>query len=239
VNAHSISVVIPAYQAEGYIGEAIESIFAQTLSPAEVIVVDDGSTDSTADVASGFDGVTLLRQPNRGPSAARNAGYEISTGDLLAFHDADDLMEPRKLELQAAYLESHADCGCVVGRQRVRIEGASEMPFWARGKILRLNNALGEQTAPPNGEGSAHTMTMVVRREAFLAVGPFEEEMRMAEDIDWIFRALELGIGVDVLDDIVLVRRIHADNMTHDEEEAARMLFVAFKRRMDRRRSRG
>jgi len=233
----AISVVIPAFEAESYIGKAIESVLAQTLPADQVIVVDDGSSDSTAAIASGYDGVNVIRQANRGPSAARNAGFAICTGDLLAFHDSDDLMEPRKLELQASYLASHPGCGCVVGRQRVKIEDGSKKPFWARGKILRLNNALGEQTSPPDGEGSAHTMTMLVRREAFLVVGPFDEEMRMAEDIDWIFRALELGIGVDVLYDSVLVGRIHAHNMTHNEEEAARMLFVAFKRRMDRRRT--
>ncbi|HET9121565.1 MAG TPA: glycosyltransferase family A protein [Solirubrobacterales bacterium] len=237
MNDPAVSVIIPAFEAECYIGDAIESALAQTLPPDEVIVVDDGSTDSTPEIASGYEGVRVIRQENRGPSAARNAGFAASTGELIAFHDSDDLMEPRRLELQASYLAAHRGCGCVVGRQRVKIEEGSKKPFWARGKILRLNNPLGEQTAPPDGEGSAHTMTMLVRRGSFLAVGPFDEEMQMAEDIDWIFRALELEIGVDVLDDIVLVRRIHADNMTHNEKEAARMLFVVFKRRMDRRRA--
>ena len=235
----AISVVIPAFEAESYIGDAIESVLAQTLPATEVIVVDDGSSDSTSAIASGYEGVNVVRQANRGPSAARNTGFAVCTGELVAFHDSDDLMEPRKLELQASYLAAHPACGCVVGRQRVKIEKGSKMPFWARGRILRLNNPLDDQTAPADGEGSAHTMTMLVRRDAFISVGPFDEEMRMAEDIDWIFRALELEIGVDVLDDIVLVRRIHADNMTHDEEQAGHMLFVAFKQRMDRRRAEG
>jgi glycosyltransferase involved in cell wall biosynthesis len=237
VSASSISVIIPAFEAESYVGDAIESVLAQTLPPEEVIVVDDGSTDSTAEVASGYEGVRVIRQANRGPSAARNTGFAASKGGLIAFHDADDLMPPGKLEVQAGYLSEHPGCGCVIGRQQVMTEAGSPAPFWARG-VPPLGNEAGDKRERQQ-QNLIHMMTMLVRREAFERVGPFDEEMRLAEDIDWVFRAQELRIGVEVIDDVVLIRRIHDANMTHDEEQAGHMLFVAFKQRMDRRRTEG
>jgi glycosyltransferase involved in cell wall biosynthesis len=238
VTSTAVSVVIPAYEAEAYIGDALESVFAQTLRPLEIIVVDDGSTDSTSEIAGGFDEVKVIRQANSGPAAARNAGFAVATGDLVTFHDSDDLMPPRKLEIQAGFLSEHPSCGCVIGRQRVITEEGSPVPFWARG-VPPLGNELGDNPASQERKGMIHMMTMLVRREAFERVGPFDVQMRMAEDIDWLFRAQELEIGVEVIDDVVLIRRIHGDNMTHDEEQAGRMLFVAFKQRMDRRRAAG
>jgi glycosyltransferase involved in cell wall biosynthesis len=237
VSPPAISVVIPAFNEERYIGEAIESVLAQTLPPDEVIVVDDGSTDATAEVAAGYDGVRVLSQPNRGLGAARNAGFAETSGDLLAFHDADDLMTPEKLERQVAYLEAHPACGIVLGRQSLRVEEGADLPFWARGEALPHEAELAGRFALPDGDGTVHTMTMLVRRDAFLAVGPFDEELRIAQDLDWLFRAFEEGVGVDLADDMVLVRRIHSASLTQDDERTRHELFVAFKKRMERRRA--
>jgi glycosyltransferase involved in cell wall biosynthesis len=97
----TVSVVIPAYNAEAYLREALDSVFAQTRPPDEVVVVDDGSTDRTSEVAASYgDRVRLLRQPNRGEAAARNAGVLAARGALIAFLDADDTWLPRYLESQ-------------------------------------------------------------------------------------------------------------------------------------------
>jgi len=87
-----VSVVIPAYQAEAFLGEAIESALAQTYAPLEVVVADDGSTDRTAEVAASYPEIRLLRLSHRGQAAARNIGVAASEGEMVAFHDADDVM---------------------------------------------------------------------------------------------------------------------------------------------------
>ncbi|HUC07767.1 MAG TPA: glycosyltransferase family A protein, partial [Solirubrobacterales bacterium] len=94
-----VSVVIPAFDAERFLGESIESVLAQTYAPLETIVVDDGSNDGTVAVASAYSEVTVIEQANAGPSAARNRGFAASSGDFIAFQDADDLMTPDKLEV--------------------------------------------------------------------------------------------------------------------------------------------
>ena len=108
----TISVVIPTYNYGRFIAEAIRSVFDQTLLPSEVIVVDDGSTDNTADIVREFrEVVKYVRQENAGVCAARNRGVLESTGELIAFLDADDIWEPTKLELQAAKFEADAAIG--------------------------------------------------------------------------------------------------------------------------------
>lgn len=110
--APTVSVVIPAFNAAGTLDAALDSVFSQTFEPFEVIVVDDGSSDATADVASARAGrVQLIRQPNSGPGAARNAGLRASRGELVAFLDADDLWLPEKLAAQVAYFDTYPETG--------------------------------------------------------------------------------------------------------------------------------
>lgn len=123
--------MIPAYNAEPFLGDAIESVLSQTRPPDEFFVIDDGSTDGTVAVARRYPAVTLITQPNRGPAAARNRGIAESEGELISFHDADDLMHPTKLAMQAAALEQNPGLGCVMTRQEVLLEEGAELPFWS------------------------------------------------------------------------------------------------------------
>ena len=101
------SVVIPAYNAAAFIGNAIESVLAQTCKPLEVIVVDDGSSDNTPAIVESYgDPVRLIRQTNSGPGAARNHGVRLATGDFIGLLDADDTWLPDKIERQAELIES-------------------------------------------------------------------------------------------------------------------------------------
>ena len=124
-----VSVIIPAFNAARYIGEALESVFAQTLPADEVIVIDDGSTDDTVSEATRFP-VKLLSQKNRGSAAARNAGVHASRGGLLAFLDADDLWMRDKLKLQRAFLDSQRQSEAVFGMVRNFI--SPELPAQVR-----------------------------------------------------------------------------------------------------------
>jgi glycosyltransferase involved in cell wall biosynthesis len=231
-----VSVVIPAYNAERYLGEAIESVLAQTYEPVETIVVDDGSADRTAEIARSYDDVTVIAQENGGPAAARNRGFAACNGELVAFLDADDAMTPDKLEIQAGRLLTDEGAEMVVGEQDVIVEPGAELPFWHGGSEARI----GVPTRPPDlaGEPLIHPMTMVIRREAFDLVGEFDPAMCPAEDLDWVLRAAEAEIEIVRLPTVVLERRVHPDSLTQDLEASRRALFRAFKARIERHRAR-
>ncbi len=236
VDGPLISVVIPAFESEAWVGEAIESSLEQSYSPVEVIVVDDGSADDTAKVAGGYPDVTLLRQPNSGPSAARNRGFRASAGEMIAFHDADDIMPPDKLAIQAGLLLERPEVGIVVGEQELVIEEGAELPFWdERSEVPTVTPARPPEFAD---EPMIHPMTMLMRRRVFELVGGYNESLRHAEDLDWLLRARELEVEVHRLDRVVLRRRVHPGSLTQDSIAARTGLLRAFKLRIDRHRAR-
>ncbi len=231
-----VSVVIPAYNSERYLGEAIESVLAQTYAPVETIVVDDGSSDDTAAVARSFPEVELIAQENAGPAAARNRGFAASRGELLAFHDSDDLMTPDKLAVQVREMLADPAIGCVLAEQELLVEAGAELPFWAEGtKVPTVMPARPEELAD---EPDVHTMTMVVRREVFERVGGFDEEMRTAEDFDWLLRAAEDGVEFARLPRVLLKRRVHPTSLTQDAAAGRAGHFLALKKRIERHRAR-
>ena len=112
----AVSVIIPSYNCEPFLAEAIESVFAQTYRPKEVIVVDDGSTDQTAAIARSYKEVQYIYQANQGPAIARNNGIATARGDFIAFIDHDDMWLPNKLEVQIEYLLEHPYVGLSICR---------------------------------------------------------------------------------------------------------------------------
>jgi glycosyltransferase involved in cell wall biosynthesis len=176
-----ISVIIPAYNAEQYIRTAIESCLNQTCAPIEIIVVDDASTDGTAAVAESFPSpVRVIRLPeNMGVSVARNRGVEASTGDWIAFLDADDWFFPEKLEHQRRCLLEHEQAVLIYTGFRIVTVDASESDgrFFSPREIwpmLRYRNRL-------------LLSTVAVRRDAFDDVEGFDPALRVAQDWDlWL-----------------------------------------------------
>lgn len=116
--AELVSVIVPCYQQAQYLGEAIESVLAQTYPHLEVVVVDDGSTDNVGAIASRYPGVRCIREPNSGPAAARNAGIRNSNGDFLVFLDADDRLLPNGVEAGVRALEARPECAAAIGTYR-------------------------------------------------------------------------------------------------------------------------
>lgn len=221
------SVVIPVCNCEKYIGPALESVRAQTRRVEEVIVVDDGSTDSTADVVESFPEVILLRQANQGPSAARNLGIAHASGDYLAMLDGDDIWPSDRQEILAGRLDEDPAVDLVIGTQRLLVEEGAELPHWVPPGDLESI----DQDLLPRGLG-----VFVARRSAFEAVGAYDETMLHAEDTDWLLRSQDLGVPWAVISDVVLVRRIHGANLTYDAEAQRRAMFDVLQKRMARRR---
>lgn len=231
-----VSVVIPAFNAERFLGEAIESVLAQDYSPLETIVVDDGSSDGTAATVRSYPEVKLIVQENAGPAAARNRGFTASRGEFVAFHDADDTLPPEKLSVQVGEMLADPAIGCVLAKQELLIEEGAELPFWAEGSnVPTVMPAKPEELAD---EPDVHTMTMVVRRETFEQVGGFDEEMRAAEDVDWMLRAAEQGIEIRRLPRVLLHRRVHLASLTQDAAAGRAGHFLALKKRIERHRAR-
>lgn len=201
----SISCVIPAFNAERYLGEALESVLGQTLPPDEVIVVDDGSTDGTADVAARYaDRILYLRQDNAGQAAARNHGVEVASGKLLAFQDADDLWHPEKLARQAARFEARPELD--VSLTHIR-------NFW-ESELAREEEAMADHIlASPKLPGYT-CQTMMVSRRGLERIGPFNAALRFGEDIEWFMRAREAGVVLELLPDVLVRRRFHPGNLT-------------------------
>lgn len=207
----TVSVVIPAYNAATFLGEAIESVFAQDGPAREVIVVDDGSTDATGAVAASFAEVRVIAQANGGIAAARNTGLREASAPVVAFLDADDIWPAGRLAgLHAALTsEVHAVFGQAVQ--------------FGEGR---------EETAP---QPALLAGTMLIRREAVARIGDFDEAVKMGEFVDWWARAEEAGVRWRQIPDVVLRRRIHGTNtgivQAANRVDYARVLRAALERR--------
>jgi glycosyltransferase involved in cell wall biosynthesis len=229
-----VSVVIPAFEAEDFLGEAIESVLAQTYSPIELIVVDDGSEDRTAEVAGSYPEVRLLRRANGGQAAARNSGFEASSGEFITFHDADDVMLPRRIELQVEHLRANSGVGAVLGGQELIFEDGAEAPFWMQ--VADGASAASGERAGRAKAGGVHTVTVLLRREAFEQIGGYDEAMSHGEDVDLLLRLREAWIGVTVLDQPLVRRRIHPAGMTQAPDSERHALVNIFRARIERKR---
>ena len=211
-----VSVVIPVFNGERFLREAVQSVLDQQYAPLEIIIVDDGSTDGTATVARSLPAtVRYLHQPNQGPAAARNRGIEQAQGGLIAFADADDLWPPAKLELQLPYLINDPGVEIVMGRVQLLSEtGLTESAF------------------------SVNLGCAVIRKSVFYRVGLFDETMRYSEDVDWFMRARESGAAIMTIDAVTLFYRQHEQNMTRGKSTSELNVLKALKRSLDRRRER-
>lgn len=205
-----ISVIVPVFNGESYLGEALASIRAQDHRPLEILVIDDGSTDRTAGIAKGLDDVRYHRQERSGPGAARNRGVDLAKAGLLTFLDADDVWLPGKLSRQIAALEGETEA---VFTHAIQFRG-------------------DEQSEARAGYFPG---TMLIRRAAFLRVGYFAVDHSVRETFEWHARAIEAGLRYRLLPDVLYRRRIHSTNRGITEPNLRGYLEV-LKASLDRRR---
>jgi glycosyltransferase involved in cell wall biosynthesis len=221
-----ISTIMAAYNNERYVAEALESVLAQTLPADEIIIVDDGSTDSTPDILRGFaTRARIMRQERCGPARALNVATASSTSDAFAFLDCDDLWRPEKLQLQRAALLADKNLEAVFGavQQFVSPELTS--------------NTARKYVLPDGPQPGISKNALLIRRDAFERIGPFEETNRASDFFEWYARANVLGLRWGMLPEVVALRRQHPENAgrllrstQHSE------ILLALKRSLDLRR---
>jgi len=204
----TISVVIVVFNGERYLRQAIESALDQTCPPHEVVVIDDGSTDSTPEIVRSFgDKVIYKVQQNQGPSAARNVGSEVSTGEWIAYLDADDYWLPTKLEQQIAVVQRDPSVGFIyTGRTQVYEDGRSVIipakdPRWTK-RRLRFRNPMFPTT--------------VLMRRSLALQHPWDVSLRSSVDW-WFFYQLSKVTEFAVIPGTTAIYRVHAESLTHKD----------------------
>jgi glycosyltransferase involved in cell wall biosynthesis len=222
-----VSVMIGVYNAAPYLAEAIESVFAQSYRPLELIVVDDGSDDGSAEVAKGYgDRLTYVYQENAGNGAARNQAVELASGALFAFLDADDRFVAKKLDQQWEQLAADGTLDVVFGHVQEFVSPE-----------LTDEQRRGVRAPAPEPSPWTAPNLMLIRRESFMKVGPFSDSLRVGVTVDWYARATEAGLRMLMLPDVVLERRLHLTNNGLRERDSRAQYMHVLKAALDRRRA--
>ena len=208
--APAVSVIIPSYNSAAYLSDAIDSVLNQTVAPLEVIVVDDGSTDETAQILERHRGrIVAITQENRGLSGARNRGIAAARGELIAFLDADDIWLPGKLEKQVACLAEHPTAGMV----------HSELFWWdeqtgeRHRRDCRRHEFAGSCYKEFFLRAGIIPSTAIVRRECLEKVGDFDEAIRRptTQDYDLSLR-IARDYEIAYVDEPLILYRLHESN---------------------------
>ena len=220
-----VSVMIPVYNCEQYLAEAIESIVDQTYSTIEIIVVDDGSTDGTGEmVKQSFPSVRYCYQDKAGTGAARNRGIAMAQGSFFAFLDADDLWLKDKLTIQMAAFHNNPETEIVFGH--VKQFHSPELDESTK-NIIHCPDEVMPGFLP---------CTMLIKRDSFFHVGLFETSWQVGQDVSWIMRAKEQGLRMIMLQDLVYMRRLHKNNKGITQRHFIKDRVRILKASIDRRR---
>lgn len=222
----SVTVVVPLYNAAAFIGAAIESILAQTVPVTEIVVVDDESSDDSASIAGGYSGVRVIRKDHSGAADTINRGVSEAQGEYLTFLDADDLWSSDKLEKQLALLLAPQPPDLVFGH--AQNFHSPELEEEVRRSIY----------CPPDPMEGYVAGTLMARRDDITRVGLFDPALKIGYMVDWYGRAQDLGLTTVLHPDVLLRRRLHADNLSRREPARRPDFARALKAVLDRRRAR-
>lgn len=225
-----ISVIVPVFNRERMVREALGSVAAQTRRPDEILLIDDGSGDNSGDAAKMFSGVTLIRQENRGVGAARNRGIENATGDYIAFLDSDDLWEREKLEHQEHFMNTHP-----------------EIPLCHTDEAWYRNGRFVNQKRYHRKEGGfifvrslerclISPSAVMIRRDLFPVVGLFDETFTVCEDYDlWLRITADHPVGF-VDEPLTVKRGGHGDQLSRKLDTMDRFRIRAIEKQLNRGR---
>jgi glycosyltransferase involved in cell wall biosynthesis len=208
-----LSVIIPVYNSAFFIEEALRSVVSIVPPQSEILVIDDGSTDQTAEIIKGMGHkIRYFYKENGGPSSARNLGLKYSKGKYIGFLDADDIWPDDKIIRQLGYLESNQNIDLVWGHT---------LPF---GLNSQQHKALF----------SAYLGAALFRKSAFNKTGYFDEQLLFGEDIDWYLRAKEAGLEINIENETALHYRLHTHNSTNNVALRNAYTVKFLKKKLDR-----
>jgi len=199
---------MPAYNAEKYVCEAMDSVFQQAYQPLEFIIINDGSTDDTEATIEQYinqhplsDHIQFHKQINNGVAATLNRGVSLARGQYIAFIDADDIWEPNKLSKQMAVIKKQPDLDMVFGHAQQFY--SPELTKAERGKMR----------CPTSKEPATLQTAMLIKASSLQKLDGFNERWRKGHFLDWFSRAREKGLKYVTLPDVVYRRRLHTSNM--------------------------
>ncbi len=224
-----VSVIIPTRNRAHLLSEAIESVLTQTFWDFELIIVDDGSTDRTAEVVAGYDDrrIVYYAQEKQERGAARNRGVGVSQGKYITFLDDDDWYLPRKLDVQAGYLNMHPEVGMVISGWD-RVNEARELVRMERPWLHHPQPVLKDWLFA----AMAHVAAVLMRRSWFEQVGGFNDDLAPAEDTHLWFKLAEVGCPIGWVKEVVFTQRLHSSNsvrnMAHVKHGKIAMLETIF-----------
>ena len=223
-----VSCIVPVFNGERFLGDTLDSIFAQAYRPIQVIVTDDGSTDGTANVVASYgETIEFIRQSNRGPASARNQGLSAANGEFIAFLDADDLWRPEKLTRQVARLVADVSIDYSVSHV---------LNFW-EDEVREESEHLKEHPRAQPIAGYV-TGTLLARRRIFDEIGCFNEKLAHGDATEWFLRARTEGRRGELMEEVLLLRRLHESNRSRERATKSRDEFLnILKSTLDQRRS--
>ena len=198
-----VSVIIPVYNGEDFLAEAIQSILNQDYSNYEIWVMDNGSTDRTREVAQSFPQVQYRYSPIPNVAMAYNQGISLSNGDYIAFLDRDDIWVPHKLTRQVQFLEQEKEHGAVVGLQKIYLQPGYKKPHWLKQAMLETPQFAYLPSA------------LMIRRQTFSIIGCFNPAFPFCSDTAWFFKAKYEGVKVGMIEEVLIHRRIHSENTSN------------------------
>jgi glycosyltransferase involved in cell wall biosynthesis len=220
-----VSAIVPVYDGERYLAEALDSVLAQRCPPTELVVIDDGSTDGSAAVVTRYPRARYHRRDHRGIAASRNRGVALTRAPFIAFLDADDVWTVDKLGAQLAAFAADPGLDIVAGH----VEQFHSPD---------LEPALARAIHCPSGALPGYAFgAMLIKRSAFDRVGQVATDREKAECVDWCLRATDLGLRIRVLPEVVLRRRLHRTNHGLVHRGAIGDYARALKDSLDRRRT--
>ncbi len=227
MSAPKVCAIVPVHDGAAFLDQALRSVAEQDYPALEIIVVDDGSGDDSAEIARRHRGVRVIQQENQGVAVARNTGITASDAELLAFLDQDDLWMPGKLEAQVRRLLIDPGLGYVLGQQILMLEPGTAPPPWIAAALFERHHV------------GYFPGTLVARRWAFECVGLFAPAAPPAEGADWFARANDAGVAMAIVPEVVLAKRIHAHNQSRDLHDVQGAVLRALRRSIDRKRAKG
>ena len=218
-----VSVIICVFNDEAFLADAIDCVISQDYPNIELIVIDDGSHDSSAELAKSYQQVRLVsHSDNQGLPAARNTGIQSASGEYIAFLDADDRWPETKISTQVKFHQEHPESKFSYTLERFFFEDMQEQPNWSKKPVFQEDHV------------AYCAGSMLFHRSLFEIVGLFNPEYRNGDGTEWSFRAKDLGYQGGIIEEVLLFRRIHKGNLSSSVDEETKSLFRAVKSSINR-----